>query len=378
MEVLTHRSSLPSATLDKRFLVRFFATLGSIGIYVLPFLIGLGLVYAWLHGSLLAPIEKGNKETVLFEIKEGWDINTIAQKLEDSGLLAKAWSLEFLSNLRSSDDGKALSIVSGEYSLSKGQTPSEILSTLLGGGTVKHDLVIPVGVTVQQAAKIIGDAHLVSEEEAYQALRNHSTMVRLGIPAYIPEGYLMAGTYQFSKPIKGQQIVAEIVTKSQEMLDQQLEDWKARASALGFSPYEILTLASLLEKETSDPLARKTISSIFHNRLRIGMELESLASLRYTLPDTQVEITREDILAPGPYNLFQNMGLPPTPICTPSLDSIQAALYPEDTDYLYFFKADDGTFVFSETGSEHRKQLQAHGRAPEVTTNEEPDLVELP
>ncbi len=347
--------------MNKDFLLRFFVTLGSLGIYVVPFLIGLGIVFFWFNQNLLAAADPESKETRIFEIREGWDIDKISAELHAAGFTNTDWSVSFLSSLKDSSEG---AILAGEYSISPALTPREILAALMEGNTIEHELELPSGLTTREAARLIAKANLAPESELYEAMRNHSTMVRLGVPSYIPEGYILGGKYKFRKPISAQQIVVEIVTESIKQLDQQLDDWKTRATALGFSPYEILILASLVEKQTDDEETRKILSSIFHNRLRIGMELESLPAIRYTLPDSQEKITREDILAPGPYNLFQKTGLPPTPICTPSFNSITAALYPADTDYLYFMKAPDGSYVYSETGSEHRANLEKYGRLP--------------
>jgi UPF0755 protein len=363
--------------LNKSLLLRFFATLGGLGIYVLPFLVGLVLVYFWFHHNLLAPVSKGSTETIVFQVQAGWDLDKISKELHTSGLTNTSWAVSFLGSLRENDSNKLGAIVAGEYSLSPALTPGEILDSLQQGSTVEYPLTIPVGTTVSETAKLIAEANLASEPEALLGLRDHDTMVRLGIPAYIPEGYIMPGTYSFSKPVKPQQISAKILSASMEYLDDQLNDWKALASALGFNPYEILTLASLLERQTADSAARKVISSILHNRLRIGMELESVPSLRYVLPEDQEKITREDILAPGPYNLFQNVGLPPTPICSPSIDAINAALYPDDTDFLYFMKDAEDGYHYSETGSEHRKKLEEFGRIPKKTTNEPAGLSQL-
>lgn len=330
----------------------------------MPFLIGLGIVFFWFNANLLSAASPESKETRIFEIQEGWNIEKISAELHAAGFTNTDWSVSFLSSL---DDGSEGKILAGEYSISPSLTPREILTALMQGETIEHELELPSGLTTREAARLIAAANLAPESQLYEAMRNHSTMVRLGVPSYIPEGYILSGKYKFRKPISAQQIVVEIVTESIKKLDKELDDWKTRSTALGFSPYEILILASLIEKQSDDEETRKTLSSIFHNRLRIGMELESLPAIRYTLPDSQEKITRADILAPGPYNLFQKTGLPPTPICTPSFSSINAALYPADTDYLYFMKAPDGSYVYSETGSAHRANLEKFGKLPATT-----------
>ncbi|MCB0325100.1 MAG: endolytic transglycosylase MltG [Bdellovibrionales bacterium] len=345
--------------MSKRFVLRFFATLGSIGLYLVPFLAGAILVFWWFNSNLLSPVAPGSDEVVLYEVKEGEDLPTISEGLQARELLRNAWSVVFLSKLRS-DSGEKLSFVAGEYSLSPGQTPNEILDTLLSGKTVQHALELGECLTVRDVARVIGQANLVSESEAFEALRDQHTLARLGIPAYLPEGYLFAGSYSFSKPIRGEQVVAKIVTEGQKRLDDQLPGWKARAGEIKFRPYEVLILASLLEKEGATEAERKIISSLYHNRLRVGMPLQSEAALRYSLPADQQFVTNEDINSQGPYNLYLNTGLPPTPVCSPSFGSIRAALYPDDTDYLYMVRRDDGTLDYSETIKEHQEKLDAY------------------
>lgn len=330
----------------------------------MAFLLGLSAVYFWFDRNLLSPLEPESETSVVFEIKEGWNLKTISEGLEEAGLIRRWWSVYYLSRLK--DDENKLSITAGEYALSPDKTPQQILDILLSGETVQHKLVLPAGITVRQAAKLIGDADLVSEYQAFEALRDQQIMTRLGIPAYVPEGYLLEGRYSFRKPITAAQVVAKIATESKERLDQELEGWKSRASEIGFLPYEILVIASILEKESESITERKILSSLYHNRLRIGMPLQSDAVLRYNLAEDHGEITQEDISSPSPYNLYLNTGLPPTPICTPSIASIDAALYPDDTDFLYFLRRRDGSLDYSATFKEHeakRKSEQEEIRA---------------
>ena len=347
------------------FLHRFFANLGALGIYVLPFLLGIFLVFSWFNGNFVAPLSKGSSEKIGFQVESGWNLQKVAQELESKALIKNWWSVYWLAKFKKENNGEPLKIVAGEYELSPAMSPNEILMALKAGKTVEHPLELPVGLTVKEAGKFLAATKLVTEEEAYDALRDQALMAQLGIPAFIPEGYLMEGTYQFAKPVTAKQIVTVIVEKTRKVFSERLENWEGRASELGFRPYEILTLASMLEKESEDVQERTDLSAVYHNRLRIGMQLHSNATLAYGIPDFNGTVSQQDIQTPGPYNTYLNLGLPPTPICTPSIEALKSALYPSEKDYLYYFRHPDGTFVYSSTFKEHQAKMKQAGLTPE-------------
>ena len=185
-------------------------------------------------------------------------------------------------------------------------------------------------------------------------------MNELGIPAYIPEGYLIEGVYKFNKPSSPEELVRELVNKSKANIDKKIPKWTDRADELGYRPYEILVLASIIDKESEkNSTELNAISSVYHNRLKIGMQLQSKKTLKYGVPDLKEELSDNDMLEETPYNTFINIGLPPTPICSASVASIHAALFPAETDSLYFLKKTDGSFEYSTSFKEHQNKLKA-------------------
>ncbi|MFN8390394.1 MAG: endolytic transglycosylase MltG [Bdellovibrionota bacterium] len=343
---------------------RFLSALGRVGGYLIAFIIGIVFVQ-YLYKTNFAAVQPGSTEHVYFEVGKGSNLRTISEELEKRGLIKHWYSLYWLSKFKADADG--LKILAGEYDLSPGLSPFKIFEILLSGKIVQHPITIPEGVNVRDIAQVMAKSGLVSLEDAKRSLSDRNLMVSLEIPALTPEGYLYPETYNFSRPITSDQIVIRIVQEGMKKMDEGIRSWKERAAELGFSPYQMLTLASIIEKETAKAEERGLIASVFHNRLRIGMPLQSDPTVIYGLPDFNGNLTKEDLKTPSPYNTYLNTGLPPTPICNPSLASLKAALYPDETDYLYFVGKGDGGHHFSATYKEHQlavKNFQQGGQAP--------------
>ena len=335
-------------------------TLGALAIYILPVLVGATAVLYFFDSNFLQAVESTTDKKVMLEVSKAWDRKTIAKELEKKGIIKSWMSFYYLSDL-GKDGSENKPIVAGEYELSPGQTPKEVIATLLSGKTVVHEINIPPGITVNKASDLLAESGLIKKENAFEALRDQHLMRELGVPAYIPEGYLIAGTYEFSRPIKSRDIVRTIVEIGQQTIEQGIPDWKKRADELGLRPYQVLTLASLIELEAEKAEERPNVAAVYHNRLRIGMHLKSKATLMYGLPSGTVEPDAEDYKAPGPYNTYIATGLPPSPICSPSVESIRAILHPADSDHLYYIKTDQGEYVYASTFKKHKKNLKKLG-----------------
>lgn len=170
------------------------------------------------------------------------------------------------------------------------------------------------------------------------------------------EGYLFPDTYEVYKGADERYIIDKMLNRFNEIFS---EEFKSRAAELNMSVDEVITLASIIEREAKVEKDRKIISSVFYNRLKNNMMLQSCATVQYILKERREVLLYKDLEIKSPYNTYKNTGLPPGPIASPGLKSIEAALYPDDTDYLYFFAKDDGSHVFSKTFKEH---LQAQNK----------------
>lgn len=248
-------------------------------------------------------------------------------------------------------------IKAGEYRFSGTMSPARILEQLAEGRVHLHRLTITEGLNVYQVADRAEQTGLCKKQGFIDAATDPELMQKLGIPAETAEGYLFPETYFFEKPVSAEQIVCTMVRRFNKVFS---EKWEQRAEELGFSVHEIVTLASIIEKETGVEGERKMISSVFHNRLEKGMRLDSDPTVIYGIKDFDGNITRKDLKTPTPYNTYTFRGMPPGPIANPGRASLEAALYPADTNYLYFVAKPDKSHHFSTNLSEHNRAVQKY------------------
>lgn len=318
--------------------------------YLLALLIGVFGTQSLLSSAFLEPAAPPGAEPVSFLVEKGSSIKTIASDLAAQGLVNNAWSMTLLAKLKRIQGP----VVAGEYKLSPSMTPEQMLGAILDGNIVYYDVIVPEGTRVDELPALIGATGLVSEAEMSEALQNRQLMVDVGVSAGSFEGYLLPTTYKFTRPIDARGMLIRMRNEGQKQVSDKMIE---RTIDLGFTFHQILTIASIIERQASVDRERPIISSVLHNRLKIGMPLQSEPTLRYGLKKFQGELTQQDLSAQNAYNTFQNTGLPPTPICNPSIKSIEAALYPADTDYLYFVPRGDGTHEFSSSLKEHTKAV---------------------
>lgn len=333
-------------------MTRFLTALGRIGVYFIPFLIGLLVVLLWFRSNFISPVAPGDTTPVLFEVLKGGNIKSISKELESRSLIKHWYSVFYLSKFRSKDDD-SLKILAGEYELSPGMRPVQILDILLSGKIVKHDVTVTPGTRIIDLPMLLSKSGLVTADEVKLALADRNLIADLGIPAVTLEGFVFPETYSFSRPVTAGEMIRRMVAQWKTEIDDKLAGWRKRAAEINLSVVQVMTLASIIEKETGVASERPTISSVFHNRMRIGMPLQSDPTVIYGIRDFNGNLTKEDLKTPSDFNTYLNTGLPPTPICSPGLESIRAALYPEDTDYLYFVARGDGSHQFSAMYKDH-------------------------
>jgi len=334
---------------------KFFVILGRIGIVLVPLLIVGFIALFWIKKNFQSAVDHRSSKKVKFVIEENLTLDQIAKNLEDKKLINSAYAFKWFV-----EKEKSKKFLPGEFLLSASQTPKGIMYSLFSGKTINYVLKINSCETIAQISKSISKAKILDEKEAFEAFKNPRLMTELGIPAYIPEGYLIEGSYEFTKPKSAKEFVSQLIKKAQEQIDKKIPKWIERADELGYRPYEILVLSSIIEKESGDNSTElASISSVYHNRLKIGMQLQSKQSLRYSIPTLPEPMSENDMLEETPYNTFINIGLPPTPICSASAASIYAALNPAETESLYFLKNKDGSFDYSNSFKEHQNKLKA-------------------
>jgi UPF0755 protein len=331
----------------KRWIKKILLT-GFWGLMVLTWIV-IGLFY--FQGSRPA---SDDNQTQVFEVQPGMPLKQVAQQLSRQGLILSPGAFQAIAYIQS----KQKQVMVGEYNLSPSMLPSEILSRITSGKTVLHPVTIPEGYRITEIAALLQSEGLADQESFLHHTRDKNIIQSLGISADNLEGYLFPETYHFSKYSSEIKIVQKMVTtfKEQVLKPQLLKS--AKESSLSW--HEIVTLASLIEKETGLDSERKIISSVFHNRLRKNMRLQTDPTVIYAIEKFDGNIRKRDLKIDSPYNTYRYKGLPPGPIANPGLKSIVAAISPIESDRLYFVSRQDGSHHFSSTLIEHNQAVQKY------------------
>ena len=288
-----------------------------------------------------------------FIIKSGMNLKKVARLLEKEGLLSNSMEFEFLVRYKN----KQKSIKAGEYKLAPSMNMYEILNVLTHGRVIMHSFTIPEGLRIKEMLPRIQKAGFCSGNEFYDLVADKDIISRTGLEIHDLEGYLFPETYTFAKGVSCREIVQTMVDSFTQNFTPKM---KQRAKELGMTINQVVTLASIIEKETANPSERPKISSVFHNRLKRGMLLQTDPTVIYGIENFNGNITRADLRRDHPYNTYTRKGLPPGPIASPGLASIKAALYPASTAYLYFVSMNNGRHYFSKNLIEHNKAVQKY------------------
>lgn len=250
----------------------------------------------------------------------------------------------------------------GDYALSYQMSTSDIINKMVRGETAYHLLTIPEGYNVEQIAKLLDEQGLGDGDKFKALARKFVTldyMTQQPEIIYLVEGYVFPDTYRITRGMTEEDIMKLLITNFDKKLTAEMRE---RAKTLGLSLHQVVTLASVVEKEAKVDQERAVIAGVFFNRLKQGMPLQSCPTVQYILGYPKVELTIADTQIVSPYNTYQNPELPPGPIASPGMAAIQAVLYPADTPYLYFVAAKDGSHRFSKTYEEHLAAVDAMDR----------------
>ncbi|MEZ4753790.1 MAG: endolytic transglycosylase MltG [Bdellovibrionota bacterium] len=321
-------------------------------VFAIPIMVAY-FTYLYLRSYFIEPVNPSNNQVVLVEIAPGMSFKQIATELALKNLVKAPWSIEILARIKQ-DDKK---ISAGEYELSQSMTPIRILEKLASGEVFQRKFTLKEGETISVIGELVEKAGLVSAQELNKELEDPVLLTAAGIQADSFEGYLFPDTYAFSRPITARKIIWKMLNVGEK-------NWPAeysnRAYQLGFTRHEIITLASIIEKESGNTQEQPQISSVFHNRLNQDMRLQADPTVIYGIKNFDGNLTKAHLLTPTPYNTYTNKGLPPGPICNPGALAIKAALYPAETNYLFFVADGSGGHVFSNTLSEHNNNVRKY------------------
>lgn len=316
----------------------------------------------WRYAVTPAPGEGD----VVVHIPRGAGVREIASLLEGQGLVPGDFRFLLLARLT----GSAGKLQAGEFRIPYGLTPLEILQLLEEGTQVMHRITIPEGKTVRQVADILAARGWVEREHFLALSRDRKFIASLGLDAASLEGYLFPDTYTLVRGIDdAPTILRRMVVRFQEVWQDILAspvpvDPQSRT----LSRHEVVTLASIVEKETAEPTERPLIARVFLNRLQRNMRLQADPTVTYGLDNVRGPITRADLRRKTPYNTYVIPGLPPGPICNPGRAALEAVLHPADGDVLYFVSRNDGTHQFSRTLKEHNRAVRAYRKAKKKGT----------
>ncbi|MGH8362058.1 MAG: endolytic transglycosylase MltG [Gammaproteobacteria bacterium] len=302
--------------------------------------------------GFLAPVVTGT-HVVDVEVTPGAPLRQVAAELNSQGVLPHPLELVWLARLR----GDTHSLRAGEYLVPPGTSVAGLLDLLKSGKVVLHALTLVDGWTFKQVMQAVDSNPALNHTLAGKDAA--AVMAALGHPGAAPEGRFYPDTYQFPKGTNDVAFLQRAYRDMQLHLD---SAWQQRAPGLPYrTPYDALILASIVEKETAQPKERGEIAGVFVRRLAQGMRLQSDPTVIYGLGDTYTgKITYKDLRTDTPYNTYTRIGLPPTPVCLPSLASIEAVLHPTPGDALYFVARGDGTHQFSATLAEQNAAVQKY------------------
>ena len=301
----------------------------------------LGVLYG-LYLLVSAVFGGGVEEPVTVAVEQGDTLSSVADKLEEAGVIQSS----NLFKLESRVQGGDTEIKAGEYRFVPGEDTEQILETLSSGESVSaFTITVPEGLTLEQTARVVEEEGGIPADEFETAAgRTDYGYDFLEDPDIrTTEGFLFPKKYEFERGDDAAHIVDRFLR--QYLLEKDGLDFAEAQDRFNLTEYELVTVASLVEKESANPEERPLIASVIYNRIRSGMPLQVDATVQYALGKAKEDLKLDDLDVESPYNTYENTGLPPGPISSPSRESLQAALEPAETDYLYY--------VLEASGDEH-------------------------
>ncbi|AWE08135.1 endolytic transglycosylase MltG [Lysinibacillus sp. 2017] len=346
-----------------RRVVSIIAVVALIALVIIGFL---GYKYI---SSALEPVDPESNDQIAVEIPMGSGITVISSVLEKKGIIKDAKIFKYYTKFKNESEFQA-----GNYSLTKSMTLDEIIESLKTGRVYREPvftMTVPEGLTLDQIAKIVEKNTSISAEKFMEKTTNKAFIEQMMAEypellteailqenvRYALEGYLYPATYPF---FEENPTIEEIVKTMLDATNSIVSDFKVVLEEKQMSVHELLTFASLLEEEATAQTDRETIASVFFNRIAIDMPLQTDPTVLYALGSHKERVLYEDLEVQNPYNTYQNVGLPPGPIAGAGKVSIEAALNPSQTDYLYFLADKEGTNHFAKSYDEHLANIEKY------------------
>ncbi len=322
------------------------------GVVVIILSLGGGWLGMELQHFVKTPLNVEDSSTNII-VPPGTNVKQLSQNLSQQGVIEQPIFFEWLARWR----GSARKLQAGEYRLQADMTPDEFLQMLVSGRVVQHSLTLVEGWSFKQMMQAVNDHEALTR--TLTELSGEAIMAQMGFSGVHPEGRFSPETYHFPSGTTDVEFLQRAYEEMQTYLEQA---WPERAPDLPLkTPDEALILASIVEKETAVAEERDRIAGVFIRRLKKGMRLQTDPTVIYGMGESfDGNIRRKDLLKDTPYNTYTRKGLPPTPIAMPSKAAINAALHPDERDYLYFVARGDGSHYFSATLEEHNKAVREY------------------
>ena len=283
----------------------------------------------------------------IITIEKGMSLNSVSNLLLENEIIVN----QNIFKLKVITRGLASKIPTGRFLIDGKISDAILIDLIFNKGPIKLKLTIPEG---SQSKNLFKDINtLLNTDYDFNKYFNSTEILELyNVNASSLEGYLYPDTYYLYHDSSPEEIIDILLSEFWKKFDENLQD---RANQLGFSVHEVVTLASIIEGEAMLDSERSTISSVYHNRLKINMKLQADPTIQYIIPGPPKTLSNRDLIIESDYNTYQNYGLPPGPINNPGIASIKAALYPEDTNFLFFVAQGDGSHAFTTNEKDHEE-----------------------
>lgn len=343
-------------------------------VLVLGLLVGIGLAANHYVRLAHAPYKGYSEAELFFTVERGASGRSIGRKLAEESIVSDARVFSAMLRYR----GDMAKLQAGEYLFREPMSMFQVADKLVSGDVYTFSVTVPEGLTLHETAELLDQRGVSEAHELISVFQSPALVRDIDPDASDLEGYLFPSTYRFPREPSPELVVRTMVNQFRELYER---SWRGAAEGKELSARELVTLASIIEKETGTDAERSLIGSVFWNRIERGMPLQSDPTIIYALKlegRFDGNLRRRDLQMLSPYNTYQVRGLPPGPIASPGQNSIRAVLEPAETKYLYFVSKNDGTSYFSETLREHnaavrkyqveyfrrRRQRAREGRSP--------------
>lgn len=348
-------------------LVRKIVMIISASLLLIALLVfGGGFLYV---NSALKPVDPDSKQKITVEIPIGSGVSTISQILEDSGVIKNARVFKYYVKFNNETG-----FMAGEYKMEPSMTIRQIVDSLKTGKVMQEVVIkitVPEGKKLEEIATIIAEKTKRNQEDVIKQLNDPIFIEELIAKypdvlseellkptiKYPLEGYLFPATYPFYTENPS---IEEIVTVMLDKTKTVVDDYRGQMEEKQMTVHELLTMSSLIEEEATEKVDRHKIASVFYNRIDAGMPLQTDPTVLYALGEHKDRVYYKDLEVDSPYNTYKHTGLTPGPIANAGTSSIEAALSPAETDYLYFLATPEGDVLFSKTNDEHNVKKEEH------------------